>query len=199
MFSSFLSDCLVSEEWSWTQRMALTGGEGDELVREWIDHFPSDWQTYRISFQVLHGGFRNVGFPGGSDSKESACNVGDPGLIPGLGRSSGEGNGEPVQYSCLENSMDRAGWWTSVHGIANRQTQLKWLAVSLAYILHIYVYTLYTYICIYVSESLCCTPGTTLKINYTSLQKKLRLSHILVSHLNLMGLLLLFVFRLHTA
>ena len=110
MFSPFLSDCLVSEEWSWTQRMALTGGEGDELIREWIDHFPSNWQTYRISFQVLHGGFRNVGFPSGSDSKESACNAGDPGLIPGLGRSCGEGNGNPLWYSCLENPMDRRAW-----------------------------------------------------------------------------------------
>ena len=46
-------------------------------------------------------------FPGGSDGQESACNAGDPGLIPGLGRSPGEGNGNPLQYSCLENFMDR--------------------------------------------------------------------------------------------
>ena len=50
------------------------------------------------------------GFPGGSDGKVSACNVGDLGLIPGSGRSSGEGNGNPLQYSCLENSMDRGAW-----------------------------------------------------------------------------------------
>ena len=49
-------------------------------------------------------------FPGGSDSKTSAYNVGDPGLIPGLGRSSGEGNGSPLQYSCLENPMDGGAW-----------------------------------------------------------------------------------------
>ena len=49
-------------------------------------------------------------FPGGSAGKESACNVGDLGLIPGLGRSPGEGNGNPLQYSCLENPMDRAAW-----------------------------------------------------------------------------------------
>ena len=49
------------------------------------------------------------GFPGGSDGKESACNAGYPGLIPRLGRSAGEGNGYPLQYSCLENSMDREG------------------------------------------------------------------------------------------
>ena len=50
------------------------------------------------------------GFPGGSDGKASACNVGDPGSIPGPGRSSGEGNGNPLQYSCLENSMDGEAW-----------------------------------------------------------------------------------------
>ena len=52
-----------------------------------------------------------LGFPGGSDGKESACNARDPGLIPGWGRSSGEGNGNLLQYSCLENSMDRGVWW----------------------------------------------------------------------------------------
>ena len=55
--------------------------------------------------------------PGGSVSKESACNVGDPGLISGSGRSPGEGNGYPLQYSCLENSMDRGAWRATVHGI----------------------------------------------------------------------------------
>ena len=57
-----------------------------------------------------------VGFPGGSDGKESACNAGDPGLIPRTQRSPGEGNGNPLQYSCLENPMDRGAWWTAVHG-----------------------------------------------------------------------------------
>ena len=50
-------------------------------------------------------------FPGGSDGKESPCNAGDPGLIPGSGRSRGEGNDYPLQYPCLENSMDREAWW----------------------------------------------------------------------------------------
>ena len=53
------------------------------------------------------GLFKENGFPGGSDGKVSACNAGDPGSIPGSGRSPGEGNGNPLQYSCLENSMDR--------------------------------------------------------------------------------------------
>ena len=51
-----------------------------------------------------------MGFPSGSDSKESACSVGDPGSVPGLGRSPGEGNGNPLQYSCLENPMNREAW-----------------------------------------------------------------------------------------
>ena len=60
--------------------------------------------------------------PGGSDGKESACNAGDPGSIPGLGRSPGEGNGNPLQYSCLENSMDRGAWQATVHGIEKSDT-----------------------------------------------------------------------------
>ena len=54
-------------------------------------------------------------FPGGLEGKESACNAVDTGLIPGLGRSPGEGNGSPFQYSCLENPRDRGAWWTTVH------------------------------------------------------------------------------------
>ena len=58
----------------------------------------------------------SLGFPGGSDSKESAYNAGDLGSIPGSGRSPGEGNGYPLQYSCLENPMDRV-WQATVHGV----------------------------------------------------------------------------------
>ena len=54
------------------------------------------------------------GFPGGSDGKETDCNVGDVGSIPGLGRSPGKGNANPLQDSCLENSMDRGAWWATV-------------------------------------------------------------------------------------
>ena len=63
-----------------------------------------------------------MGFPGGSDGKASACSGGDPGSIPGLGRSPGEGNGNPLQYSCLKNSMDRGAWWATVHGVRKSQT-----------------------------------------------------------------------------
>ena len=63
-----------------------------------------------------------MSFPSGSVGKESACNAGDPGLIPGSGRSPGEGNGNPLQYSCLENSMDREAGQAAVHGIAKSWT-----------------------------------------------------------------------------
>ena len=63
-----------------------------------------------------------MGFPGGSDGKESACNAGDPDSIPELGRSPGEGKGYPPQYSCLENPIDRGAWWATVHGVAESQT-----------------------------------------------------------------------------
>ena len=62
------------------------------------------------------------GVPGGSDGKESAGSAGDPGLIPGSGRSPGEGNGYTLQCSCLGNSKDRGAWWATVHGVAKSQT-----------------------------------------------------------------------------
>ena len=62
------------------------------------------------------------GFPGGSDGKESTYNAGDPGSIPGSGRSAGEENGNPLQYSFLENSIDRAVWQAAVHGITKSWT-----------------------------------------------------------------------------
>ena len=62
-----------------------------------------------------------LGFPGGSEVKASACDAGDLGLIPGLGRSPGEGNGNPLQYSCLENPMERGTWWAIEHGVAKSQ------------------------------------------------------------------------------
>ena len=66
-----------------------------------------------------------LGFPGGSDSKESTCNAGDPGLIPVLRRSLGKGNGFTLQYSCLGNPMDRGTWQTTVHGVTKSRTQLS--------------------------------------------------------------------------
>ena len=77
----------------------------------------------------LHGGGGIKGLichnPGGSSGKEPACNAGDvrdAGLIPGLGRSLGEQHGNPLQYSCLETSMDRGAWWATLHSVAHSQT-----------------------------------------------------------------------------
>ena len=80
----------------------------------WLLGLEDPWRRDRLPTPVF------LGFPGGSASKESACNVGDLGLIPGLGRSPGEGNGYPLQYSGLENSMD-----SIVHGVAKSWTRLS--------------------------------------------------------------------------
>ena len=73
----------------------------------------------------MYLGALTLGFPGVTDGKESAGNVGDPGLIPRLVRSLGEGNCNPFQYSCLENSMDRGAWWATVNGVTRIQAQLS--------------------------------------------------------------------------
>ena len=65
------------------------------------------------------------GFPGGAEVKASASNAGDPGSIPGSGRSPGEGNGNPLQDSCLENSMDGGAWQATIHGVAKSQIRLS--------------------------------------------------------------------------
>ena len=75
-----------------------------------------------------------LGFPGGSDVKASAWNAGDSSLIPGSGRSPGEGNGNPLQYPCLENSMDGGAWWAPVHGVAKSRT---WLSIMMMMIFNI--------------------------------------------------------------
>ena len=67
----------------------------------------------------------NKPFPGSSEVKVSACNAGDLGSIPGLGRSPGDGNGNPLQFSCLEDPMDRGAWWATVHLVAKSQTRLS--------------------------------------------------------------------------
>ena len=65
--------------------------------------------------------FKGVqGFPGSPDGKQTACNAGDPGLVPVLGQSPGEGNSNPLQYSCLGNPKDRGAWWATDHGVTKR-------------------------------------------------------------------------------
>ena len=70
------------------------------------------------------------GLPWWLNSKESACNAGDMTLIPGSGRSPGEGNGNPLQYSCLENPVERGAWWAIVHGVAKESNMTEWLNSS---------------------------------------------------------------------
>ena len=79
---------------------------------------------HEIKRRLLFGrkALTNLGFPGGSDGQETTCNVGDLGSIPELEKFPGEGNGNPLQHSCLENSMDRGTWWAPVHGAAKSQT-----------------------------------------------------------------------------
>ena len=78
----------------------------------------------------------SLDFPGGSDGKASAYNAEDPGSIPGWGRSPGEGNGTPLQYSCLENPMDGGDWWATVHGVAKSWTRLSNFTFTFFRLLH---------------------------------------------------------------
>ena len=91
-----------------------------------------DFNRVSPSFSAGSGGWFSwglpwlgKGFPGDSDGKESPCNAGDLGLIPGLGRSPGEGHDNPLQYPCLKNHMDRGAWWVAVLGVTKSQTWLN--------------------------------------------------------------------------
>ena len=79
---------------------------------EFLDLTQGVFETLLIKHPLL---ISTSDFPGGSDGKTSAYNAGDPGSVPGLGRSPGERNGNPLQYSCLENPMDGGAWWATVH------------------------------------------------------------------------------------
>ena len=88
-----------------------------ESLRRWIKAPVSSGVWVRIpSLSIL------LGLPCSSNGKEPACDAGDQGSVPGLGSSSGEGNGNPLQYSCLENPIDREAWRATVHGVAKSQT-----------------------------------------------------------------------------
>ena len=86
----------------------------ETLAPSWVGKIP--WRRDRLPTPVF------LGFPCGSDGKDSACNVGDLGSIPGSGRFPGRGHGNPLQYSCLENPMDRGAWWATVHGSTESDT-----------------------------------------------------------------------------
>ena len=88
-------------------------------VDSWVGKIPWRKRRDRLPISVF------LGFPGVSDGKESTCNAGDLGLIPGLGRCPGEGNSYPLQYSCLENSIDRGAWQATDHGVTKSWTRLS--------------------------------------------------------------------------
>ena len=95
--------------------------------------------------------YKHEGFPGVSYVKESSCNAGDLGLIPGLGRSPGEGTGNPLQYSCLESSMNKGAWRATVHmgyqeSDMTEETEYECIYIILYYIIHVYR-CIYVYIC----------------------------------------------------
>ena len=101
------------------------------IVCRLFDDGHSDWCEViaHCSFDLHFSNDEN--FLGGSEDKASACNAGDPGSIPGLGRSLGEGNGNPLQYSCMENPMDRGAWRATVHRVAKSQTRLSDFTLTL--------------------------------------------------------------------
>ena len=94
--------------------MDVTGFPDSSAGKESSCIFP--WRRDRLPTPVF------LGFPGDSDDKESSCNAGDLGSIPGLGRSPRAGNGNPLQYSCLENEIDRGAWQATAHGVTKSQT-----------------------------------------------------------------------------
>ena len=118
-----------------------------------------------------------MGFPDGSEVKASAWNAGDPGSIPGSGRSPGEGNGNPLQYSCLENPMEGGAWWAPVHGVTKSWTRLSNFTHS------------YIHVCVCVCLSVCLSVNNrkTIKI-YTKILRN--------SQFGVMRLLVIFIFSL---
>ena len=102
-----------------------------KLLKQIISIYPSIY-IYRHIYIYTH--IYSWGFPGGSVVKNLPTNAGDAGLIPGSVRSPGEGNGNPLQYSCLGNPMDRGVWWATVCGVTKSQTQLSMHA-------HTYIHT----------------------------------------------------------
>ena len=142
----FLSEFLKRKWWtckiSWKKIIRLNVGHGESDIHflENVPFFENINKSY-ICIECIRG------FPGGSDGKESACNVGDSGLIPGLGKSPGEGNRNPLQCSCLENPMDSGAWQATVHGVARSQhdwttnifTLFTWVYEVLSYLWSRYI------------------------------------------------------------
>ena len=90
---------------------------------EWNHSYPSIWGCLQLPKEFATT--QLLGFPGGSNGRESSCNAGDVSSIPGLGIFPGEGNGNPLQYSSLKNPVARGAWWATVHGVSKSQTRLS--------------------------------------------------------------------------
>ena len=107
---------MISSSWQlWAKAVTIKPLLSAQGVRSRLKSPGSRFVPVRMQIKVT---LSEVGFPVGSESEESACRAGHPGSIPGSGRFPGEGKANPLQYSCLENSVDSGGWWATVHGVA---------------------------------------------------------------------------------
>ena len=113
-----------------TEQQQLVGGSEkwqSVLMQRWEKNW--EFNAGFVSFLgftfFLHLTLYSLGFPGSLDGKAPAYSAGDPGLVPGSERSPGGGNGNPLQYSCLENPMDQGAWCATVHGVTKSRTQLS--------------------------------------------------------------------------
>ena len=109
----------AQRKWCWDSRCSPQGNPACRGT------FGCRMKVVRYRVSLHEGTWDYIGLPGGSDGKAPACNAGDLGLIPGWGRSSGERNGNPLQYSCLESPMDGGAWRAAVHRVAKSWTQLS--------------------------------------------------------------------------
>ena len=105
--------------------LGFSGSSAGKELNSWVGKI--HWRRDKLPTPIF------LGFPGSSDGKESACNAGDLDSIPGLGRSPGGGNSCPLQYSCLENSIDRGAWQATVHGIAKTPFSCLWEFIFCVY------------------------------------------------------------------
>ena len=113
-------------------RASWTVGSDVQLShRKWETMMPILTSSVGVT-QFDRSLWQTVNFSGGSEGKASACDVGDPGSVPGWGRSPGEGNGHPLRCSCLENPLDKGAWWTAIHGVTKSQTWLERWTLSLS-------------------------------------------------------------------
>ena len=125
--------CDLFSHWAFIENLLCVRTWTRFRVEKWVDHELwlqvqkitctfSDPNRFLVFYYIIP---LNVGFPGGSEGKASAHNGGDPCSTPGSRRSPGEGNGNPLQYSCLKNSMDRGAWWATVLRITKSRTWLS--------------------------------------------------------------------------